>query len=519
MKAHLVINLILSAILSACGSEIFERSDLSLDKEFKNSRNLESPEPIENYFRVFDPNYPFRYATKNQPEDLSEQFPIFHNAEVSFIPSDQFFTLRINMIRNAKKSLRIQTIIFGSDEAGYVMAEELKKAAERGVEVTIILDPIVNYESDKHRVYYDLQKAGIKVEGLELYFQKLINLGNIFDFMDTFDDMNRRYHDKLFISDAELPDETLAIIGGTNIKNEYFRINERNWPLKNWEDRDILLRGPVVNELTAYFDRTLEDFIAERDKVSYTEKLVEFMASMSSGEDILKGLNSMLIQKLYAHADSRPKYDWKPCELRFIFSRPRYQEDYIYPVHLDMIRDAKKTVQLTNSYFIPEPDLMDEFKRALARGVDIKILTNSEYSADDQNIIAVQRARYKQLLDLNQFATGTAQLEIYEWLSDEILQNGEGMNHSKYLIIDERATLVGSFNIDPRSHHLNSESVVIFWGEESTRPHAREFTLGLDPKFSERVSYTTAIGYEDPEGLWDKFYLKISELIKPILLE
>src|SRR6185503_15117825 len=54
--------------------------------------------------------------------------------------------LRVHLIRSARSSSEIQTFIFAEDDAGYLIIDELVKAARRGVKVRIIVDQLFSLD-------------------------------------------------------------------------------------------------------------------------------------------------------------------------------------------------------------------------------------------------------------------------------------------------------------------------------------------------------------------------------------
>jgi len=72
--------------------------------------------------------------------------------------------------------------------------------------------------------------------------------------------MDRRWHDKIFVVDAEDPDQAYGIAGGQNIANEYFRIGNNSQKL--WRDQDVVIRGPITRDLAKAFDNNFSHFEA-----------------------------------------------------------------------------------------------------------------------------------------------------------------------------------------------------------------------------------------------------------------
>src|SRR5438552_7575368 len=60
-----------------------------------------------------------------------------------------------------------------------------------------------------------------------------------------FSHLNRRMHNKIFDADNQL-----AVVGGRNIADNYFGMDAK----RNVRDLDLLVKGPVVQDVSASFD-------------------------------------------------------------------------------------------------------------------------------------------------------------------------------------------------------------------------------------------------------------------------
>jgi len=58
-------------------------------------------------------------------------------------------------------------------------------------------------------------------------------------------------------------------------------------------------------------------------------------------------------------------------------------------------------------------------------------------------------------------------VQIWEWQGrrTHATEQTEGTIHAKYAVFDRRISIVGSYNLDPRSRALNSESAIVFENE------------------------------------------------------
>jgi cardiolipin synthase len=109
------------------------------------------------------------------------------------------------------------------------------------------------------------------------------------------------------------------------------------------------------------------------------------------------------------------------------------------------IASARRTLYVTNSYFVPDDDFRKLLTQARARGVDVRILTVSK-NTDVKTTWWAGRSRYEELL--------RAGIRIYEYQPS--------MMHAKTFIIDSVWGSIGSMNFDNRSLAFNNESNFVF---------------------------------------------------------
>ena len=108
------------------------------------------------------------------------------------------------------------------------------------------------------------------------------------------------------------------------------------------------------------------------------------------------------------------------------------------------IAAARRTLYITNSYFVPDDDFRRLLLQAARRGVDVRVLTAGP-KTDVKTTWYAGRARYEQLL--------TGGVKIYEYAPT--------MMHSKTLVVDGLWGTIGSMNFDNRSLAFNNESNLV----------------------------------------------------------
>ncbi len=171
------------------------------------------------------------------------------------------FAVRLEALKNARKSIRIQALVFKGDESGLRIAEILKQKKADGLDVRLIVDAFSNPWLQTQWMYFDLKQHGIEVEGYEAMALQWLNevpVPKLVPHTDP-DALDKRYHEKMWIIDGETAD-AVAITGGLNIGNEYFRANPAD-PDSTWRDQDVVVRGAIVGDLVTAFDRNFEYFV------------------------------------------------------------------------------------------------------------------------------------------------------------------------------------------------------------------------------------------------------------------
>ena len=151
------------------------------------------------------------------------------------------FAARAVLARAAERSLDVQYYIWHPDTSGGLLAEELWRAAERGVRVRLLLDDNNTRGMDEAIAALDAHPS-IEVRLFNPYANRGWRLGELaWDFARV----NRRMHNKSFTADNQA-----SIVGGRNVGDEYFGADS---PVA-FADLDVLAIGAVVPEISASFD-------------------------------------------------------------------------------------------------------------------------------------------------------------------------------------------------------------------------------------------------------------------------
>ena len=154
------------------------------------------------------------------------------------------FGYRAATATSAQRSLDIQYYIWNNDLTGKLVAAEVLRAAERGVKVRVLVDDID--ARAKHDLFQvaDLH-ANIEVRIFNPFYSRSGWFGQLTEWLIRGRRLNRRMHNKAWIVDNRV-----AIVGGRNIGDEYFGASDQS----NFADLDLVLAGPIVDQISASFD-------------------------------------------------------------------------------------------------------------------------------------------------------------------------------------------------------------------------------------------------------------------------
>jgi len=122
------------------------------------------------------------------------------------------------------------------------------------------------------------------------------------------------------------------------------------------------------------------------------------------------------------------------------------QEPICLQVLLELSENAGERIYLQSPYTIPSRRMRNLYRNYDIDASTVTLLTNSEVSSPNLLGISAYMRHRPKILEGN--------VNIYEF-------NGMGSIHAKSAIFDDSTSVVGTFNIDPRSSYLNTESMVV----------------------------------------------------------
>ena len=365
---------------------------------------------------------------------------------------------RLRAIDSATRSIDLQTFLWHFDSVGAAVLDHLVQAADRGVRVRMLVDDtflvhedsillaLVEHPNIEYRVFnpFKRRSGGFAT-------RQLLNLAE-------FGRLDHRMHNKAMVVDNQV-----AIVGGRNIADEYFGLNES----ANFRDLELLLGGRMVQEVSAAFDlywndrwtfpiETLTSASASFVDLNKARHVAAPVAGLHAEESGAQRRARWLDAVSVADTGETILYFDQPPE-----DNPRDRDEAPVQVANELIRlfdDADTEIVIVSAYLIPTPHLEGAVDRALDRGVRVRILTNSISSNNHLTAHSAYRNHIDTLLghgaELHEVRTDAKDRDQYM-----VTPVGRKMLalHAKALVIDDDKVFIGSANLDPRSLRINTE--------------------------------------------------------------
>ncbi|HYU90979.1 MAG TPA: phospholipase D family protein [Gemmatimonadales bacterium] len=373
------------------------------------------------------------------------------------------FAARALLADAAERTLDVRYYIWHNDMSGTLLFTALRRAADRGVRVRLLLDDNNTTGLDQVLAALDAH-ANIEVRLFNPFKHRRWRL---LGYLTDFKRLNRRMHNKSLTADGQA-----TIIGGRNVGDEYFDAGQGGAPW--FVDLDVLAIGPVVSEVSRDFDRywasassipaarllpratatSIAAVAADAARVEHHPDAAAYVEALA---------RSSFVRDLLAH---RLTFDW--AATRMLSDDPakglgRAPEDALLWHRLKEILHAPmRELRLVSPYFVPGSAGVEALATIAGQGVKITVLTNALEATDVAVVHAGYAKRRKSLL-----AAGITLFELKRGSSssrkrvDWTGRSGSGSSasslHAKTFAIDRSRVFVGSFNFDPRSARLNTE--------------------------------------------------------------
>lgn len=263
----------------------------------------------------------WRPSRWRKPAQDVERF-VEGNAVQLFTDCGEVFDVMLGAIEGAKVAIWFEMYWFESKGIGQVFLEALGRAADRGVQVRLLVDAFGSFGADRSAFERLRQRGASVAEFHPLHpFQRRARLGRL----------TVRNHRKLVLMDFRR-----AFVGGLNIADQWL---PRSQGGEGWRDDVVRVEGPVVLELARSFAESWREACDE--PIELPQVRIERVGHMPAA--------------VLAHTRSKAKRQ----TLR---------------AYIHRLRRAEKQILIANAYFLPNLRIRAALVNALRRGVDVRIM-------------------------------------------------------------------------------------------------------------------------------------------------
>jgi cardiolipin synthase len=305
---------------------------------------------------------------------------------------DQIFPSKIAAIRAARKSITYAQYVFEEGAPASDTAQALAERCRAGIPVHVLLDAVGAIAMPSQYREWMVQ-AGCQVAS----YRPLTPW--------TFDRVNERNHRRILVVDG-----VVGFTGGSGTSGKWSGNGKRDG---YWRDTDVRVEGPVVEQLQGAF----------------AENWLEATGVALGG----------------------PAYFPRPAEVKggvdaqVVRSSPAGGSVAMYTMFLLAMASARRSIYITNPYFVPDEKMVETLIQARRRGVRVVLLLPG---AIDHNLVReASRGGFGRLLKEG--------VEIHEYKP--------ALLHAKTMVIDSIWSTVGSTNLDRRSFALNEELNLVIY--------------------------------------------------------
>ena len=370
---------------------------------------------------------------------------------IALLPSGvESYERRWQLLEAARHSIHIATFSFMRDRTTARLCDLLRAKMRDGVEVRLIVDDAVLYSTFSGKRVDELARDGAEVLRYHRLFRDWLPRwrggGPIRQLLKTTKlKLKRRFHEKYFVVDG-----AAAILGGMNWGDKYAKGGASP---KAWRDSDSYITGPVVADLQRQYLTDVSLYGAmEREYEARGEPGFDrdafYNTARREGEALIEKQSPLYFPDLAPTGGEK---------IRYIPHKP-YDEERLRltEAYLMMFKEAKRYIYWGCHGIRPPRVVGDALAAAVARGVEVRLITNSRRSSRTLMAFGVLGWMYWE--SSNHFSWLIENgIKVFEWLKP-------GAFHSKCCVIDDVVASIGSYNIARGSSFHHTESNVVVYG-------------------------------------------------------
>ena len=315
------------------------------------------------------------------------QSAVYLGNSIELFENGAFFEAMFEDIKAARRTVHFETFLWKEGALGTRLVDALVERRRAGVEVRVLVDGSGGKKMGREA------RRRLRDAGCKFAFHHPRHLRNIGVFND-------RDHRKLVVLDGRV-----ALAGGHCIVDSWLGNAEDR---KHVRDLGVRLRGPAVHAVQAAF----------------SENWVENTGELFVGEDAFPELE---------HAGD--------VDVHVASLKPEGSAPAVKILHHLVVCVAQERIRIQNPYFLPEMEAIEALGKAVARGVDVRVMVPSAAASDMAIVQHAAHRNFQALLEKG--------VRIFEY--DTCLL------HQKVMTVDGVWCAIGSSNFDDRSFETNDE--------------------------------------------------------------
>ncbi len=333
---------------------------------------------------------------------------------------------------------------------------------------------------------------------------------------------NTHTHSKIALIDKKIPGKARLITGGRNIGDEYFGMRARNFVDRDvavialssvedrkgtiaqaqkgyenlWQSRYSKRVSFATPEATGRFnactkwttiDHKLEKFLQEKAKSKIASEPIISCSDVRFTVEDLSHRDVVSSNGAHGEASNMPAM---PSE-RLPY-KPTTQ------AILGLLSGAQRSLTMENQYFIPDDTFIKGILREQRRrGRRIDLYSNM-FDDSDEKVVLWHTHYMRKEHEGSQ--TNHSNFRIAGLLDrwDFTPREASYSYHAKTFVADSKDTIVSSFNLDPRSVHINGESALIVKDCPAFAKKVEDTTKITGKVWTLEENYSLCLGNERP---------------------
>jgi len=315
------------------------------------------------------------------------QGTVYEGNTVELFENGAFFDMMFEEIGAARESVHFETFLWKEGRLGARVVDALIERRQAGLVVRVLVDAD-GAKKMGHAAQQRLRDAGCK---LVLHHPKELRHIGVF---------NERDHRKLVVIDGRV-----AVLGGHCIVDSWLGNAENKDHVR---DLGVRMRGPGVHAVQSAF----------------SENWVEDTGDLFVGDKVFPQLETC--GDVSVHVASI-KAEGSPPAVKIL--------------HHLVVCVAKERIRIQNPYFLPDDEAIEAMCKAVARGVDVRVMVPSTDASDMPLVQHAAHRNFHKLLE--------GGVRIFEYQTCLL--------HQKVMTVDGSWCAIGSSNFDDRSFETNDE--------------------------------------------------------------